>query len=193
MATLANIFDFGKTPSQVRIQRLNFNASREDRRSVYSQVVFNVKQAYYTLLQALKNREVASDTVKLTQDQLEELERMGPKSAENLMTQIQASRSLEFWRLLFGLGIRHVGERTAQILAREFGSIERLEQASKEELEQEDAWPFGERLRAGDQGLARGGGAGRADGAHPPSLSPPPRERSRHELILARIDAHAPR
>jgi DNA ligase (NAD+) len=72
----------------------------------------------------------------LTQTQLEELERMGPKSAENLLKQIDASRSLEFWRLLFGLGIRHVGERTAQILAREFGSIERLEQASKEELEQ---------------------------------------------------------
>src|SRR5204863_5360438 len=57
-------------------------------------------------------------------------------SAENLLKQIDASRSLEFWRLLFGLGIRHVGERTAQILSREFGSIERLEQASKEELEQ---------------------------------------------------------
>ena len=60
----------------------------------------------------------------------------GRKSAENLRREIDASRSLEFWRLLFGLGIRHVGERTAQILAREFGSIERLEQASKEELEQ---------------------------------------------------------
>jgi DNA ligase (NAD+) len=77
-----------------------------------------------------------SDLYGLTQDQLEDLERMGPKSAENLLKQIDASRSLEFWRLLFGLGIRHVGERTAQILAREFGSIERLEQASKEELEQ---------------------------------------------------------
>src|SRR6185295_385597 len=77
-----------------------------------------------------------SDLYRLTQDQLEDLERMGRKSTENLLTQIQASRSLEFWRLLFGLGIRHVGERTAQILAREFGSIERLEQASKEELEQ---------------------------------------------------------
>ncbi len=72
----------------------------------------------------------------LNQDQLENLERMGPKSAENLLKEIDASRSLEFWRLLFGLGIRHVGERTAQILAREFGSIERIEQASKEELEQ---------------------------------------------------------
>src|SRR5205814_7166666 len=77
-----------------------------------------------------------SGLYRLSQEQLEGLERMGPKSAENLLRQIDASRSLEFWRLLFGLGIRHVGERTAQILAKEFGSIERIEQASKEELEQ---------------------------------------------------------
>ena len=72
----------------------------------------------------------------LSQDPLESLERMGPKSAENLLKEIDASRSLEFWRLLFGLGVRHVGERTAQILDRHFGSMERLQQASKEELEQ---------------------------------------------------------
>lgn len=73
---------------------------------------------------------------KLTGEELENLERMGRKSAENLLREIEASKSLEFWRVLFGLGIRHVGERTAQILARHFGSIERLEQASQEELEQ---------------------------------------------------------
>ncbi len=72
----------------------------------------------------------------LTQKQLEALERMGTKSAANLLKEIEASRSLEFWRLLFGLGIRHVGERTAQILAKHFRSIERLEKASQEELEQ---------------------------------------------------------
>jgi len=72
----------------------------------------------------------------LTQNQLEELERMGPRSAENLVKEINASRSLEFWRLLFGIGIRHVGERTAQILGRQFGSMKRLEEASEEELEQ---------------------------------------------------------
>jgi DNA ligase (NAD+) len=76
-----------------------------------------------------------SDLYKLTQGQLEELERMGPKSAENLLKEIDASRSLEFSRLLFGIGVRHVGERTAQILAAHFGSVERLEQASREELE----------------------------------------------------------
>jgi DNA ligase (NAD+) len=77
-----------------------------------------------------------SDLYHLTVDQLESLERMGRKSAVNLRREIDASRSLEFWRLLFGIGIRHVGERTAQILANQFGSIERLEQASPEILEQ---------------------------------------------------------
>jgi DNA ligase (NAD+) len=77
-----------------------------------------------------------SGLYELTQDLLENLERMGPKSAENLLKEIIASRSLEFWRLLFGLGIRHVGERTAQILAKRFKSIDELEQASQEDLEQ---------------------------------------------------------
>ncbi len=76
-----------------------------------------------------------SDLYELRQTRLEELERMGSKSAENLLKEIDASRSLEFWRLLFGLGIRHVGERTAQILAKHFGSIERLEDTSQDELE----------------------------------------------------------
>jgi len=76
------------------------------------------------------------DLYRLDRQSLQDLERMGPKSAENLVKEIDASRSLEFWRLLFGIGIRHVGERTAQILARHFGSINRLENASREELEQ---------------------------------------------------------
>jgi DNA ligase (NAD+) len=77
-----------------------------------------------------------ADLYSLGKEQLEALERMGSKSAENLVKEIDASRSLEFWRLLFGIGIRHVGERTAQILARHFPSVERLEQTSKEEFEQ---------------------------------------------------------
>jgi DNA ligase (NAD+) len=76
-----------------------------------------------------------SDLYHLAAEQVEKLERMGKKSAQNLIQQIEASRSLEFWRLLFGLGIRHVGERTAQILAQRFGSMDRLMEASQEELE----------------------------------------------------------
>jgi DNA ligase (NAD+) len=77
-----------------------------------------------------------SDLYGLKAEQLESLDRMGRKSAENLIHEIQASRSLELWRLLFGLGIRHVGERTAQILSEHFGSVERLQDAPREELEQ---------------------------------------------------------
>ncbi len=66
------LFDFGKTPSEVRIQRLGRNASQEDRRNTASQVAYGVKQAYYQLLQAAKNRDVAADTLKLTQDQLDQ-------------------------------------------------------------------------------------------------------------------------
>ena len=67
-----NIFDFGKTPSQVRIQRLSEDAARSDRRNTVSTVVYGVKQAYYILLQAEKNQDVAVETVKLTKDQLDQ-------------------------------------------------------------------------------------------------------------------------
>jgi DNA ligase (NAD+) len=76
-----------------------------------------------------------SDLYRLKPEQLEALDRMGRKSAENLIGEIEASRSLEFWRVLFGLGIRHVGERTAQILASHFGSMMHLAEASQAELE----------------------------------------------------------
>ncbi len=76
-----------------------------------------------------------SDLYHLTQEQIESLEHMGPKSAENLLQQIASSRTLDFSRLLFGLGIRHVGERTAQILSSHFGSLDAIEQASQEDLE----------------------------------------------------------
>jgi DNA ligase (NAD+) len=77
-----------------------------------------------------------SDLYVLNLDTLISLERMGEKSAENLLRQINESRSLEFWRLLFGIGIRHVGERTAQLLGDHFGSMERLREATAEELQQ---------------------------------------------------------
>ena len=67
-------------------------------------------------------------------DELIMLERMGTKSADNLLAQIEASKQAGLARLLHGLDIRHVGERTAQILAQHFGSIDKLAAASIEEL-----------------------------------------------------------
>ena len=60
---------------------------------------------------------------------------MAKKSATNVLNQIEASKMRDLSSLIYGLGIRHVGERTAGILAREFGSLERLSQASVEELD----------------------------------------------------------
>ena len=75
-----------------------------------------------------------SDLYKLTKVQLLELDRMGEKSATNLIAAIDASRSNSMEKLLFGLGIRHVGERGARILAEHFGSMEKLMAAGVEEL-----------------------------------------------------------
>jgi len=79
-------------------------------------------------------RDVA-DLYSLTIDELASLERMAKKSASNVLSQIEASKSRDLWHLIYGLGIRHVGERTAGILARHFGSLERLGQARVEELD----------------------------------------------------------
>jgi DNA ligase (NAD+) len=80
-------------------------------------------------------RDIA-DLYKLDEAALVALERMGKKSAANLLGQIERSRQNELWRLLNGLGIRHVGERGAQVLARAFRSVEALLGASLETLEQ---------------------------------------------------------
>jgi DNA ligase (NAD+) len=77
-----------------------------------------------------------SDLYKLDQPTLEDLERMGKKSSESLLREIDDSRKLDFSRFLFGLGIRHVGERTAQLLAHHFATMDDMMNASPEELEQ---------------------------------------------------------
>jgi DNA ligase (NAD+) len=74
------------------------------------------------------------DLYRLNFDQLIELERMGKKSAENLLQQIEASKSRGLARLLNALSIRHVGNRVAAVLAEHVGSIEALEAASVDEL-----------------------------------------------------------
>jgi DNA ligase (NAD+) len=76
-----------------------------------------------------------ADIYRLTADRLEPIERMGKKSAANLVEQIERSKTREFWRLIFGLGIRHVGERGAQALAGAFGAMHVLLAASKEQLQ----------------------------------------------------------
>jgi len=79
-----------------------------------------------------------ADIYKLTKADLLSLERMGDKSAQNILDEIEASKKLPLERVIYGLGIRMVGERTAQFLAEHFGSMDALEHAGVEELQNVD-------------------------------------------------------
>jgi DNA ligase (NAD+) len=79
-----------------------------------------------------------ADIYKLTKENLLSLERMGEKSAQNILDEIEGSKKLPLERVIYGLGIRFVGERTAQFLAEHFGSMEALQQARVEELQNVD-------------------------------------------------------
>ncbi|MEW6659867.1 MAG: NAD-dependent DNA ligase LigA [Thermodesulfobacteriota bacterium] len=88
------------------------------------------------ILQLVENgliRDVG-DLYRLTEDDLTPLERFAEKSAQNIVNAIQGSKNPPFWRLLNALGIRFVGEATAQLLAQHFPNLEALMQASEEEL-----------------------------------------------------------
>jgi len=75
-----------------------------------------------------------SDLYTLTKEQLIDLERMGEKSVSNLLSAIETSKGNSLEKMLFGLGIRHVGVKAASILAEEFGTLEALMNATAEEL-----------------------------------------------------------
>jgi DNA ligase (NAD+) len=78
-------------------------------------------------------RDVA-DLYSLTHEQLANLERMADKSAANLLEEIENSKKVELARVIFAIGIRFVGERTGQLLADHFGSLDKLAKATEEEL-----------------------------------------------------------
>lgn len=86
------------------------------------------------LVEAKLVRDVA-DLYKLSVETIAALERKAEKSASNLIAQIEASKSRDLPQLLFALGIRHVGERTAGLLARHFRSLDRLGRATIEEID----------------------------------------------------------
>jgi DNA ligase (NAD+) len=76
-----------------------------------------------------------ADLYALTEEQLVNLDRFAEKSARTLLDEIERSKKAGLARVLMGLGIRFVGERTAELLAQEFGSIDAIMAASREELE----------------------------------------------------------
>jgi DNA ligase (NAD+) len=77
-----------------------------------------------------------ADVYALTPEKLETLERMGKKSAAKVVAQIERSKTNDLWRLIYGLGIRHVGERAAQVLAGAFHSMDALCAADATTLQQ---------------------------------------------------------
>ncbi len=84
-----------------------------------------------------------ADLYYLSKHQLMSLERMGAKSADNLLQALEKSKSTTLGRFIYALGIREVGEATARSLAYHFGTLEKLENASKEALEEvEDVGPI---------------------------------------------------
>ena len=75
-----------------------------------------------------------ADLYHLELEPLAALERMAEKSAQNLLDEIEASKKNSLARLVYALGIRFVGERTGQLLAEHFSSLEKIAEASEEEL-----------------------------------------------------------
>ena len=76
-----------------------------------------------------------ADIYKLQKDDLLELERMADKSAQNVIDSIEESKTRPLWRLVAGLGIRHIGGQTAQVLTEQFGSLDAIMNASQAELD----------------------------------------------------------
>jgi DNA ligase (NAD+) len=76
-----------------------------------------------------------ADIYKLTKDDLLGLERMADKSAQNVIDSIEESKTRPLWRLVAGLGVRHIGVQTAQDLCSHFGSLDALMKATSEELD----------------------------------------------------------
>jgi DNA ligase (NAD+) len=91
----------------------------------------------YADVYALSPEQLAGLTsISLRSDGKEIRRRFGEKNAAKVAGQIERSRSNDLWRVIYGLGIRHVGERAAQVLARAFGSMEALCAATTEQLQQ---------------------------------------------------------
>jgi DNA ligase (NAD+) len=104
-----------------------------------SRSVMNIEGMGESLVNQLADKRLVTnvaDIFELTEEKLLSLDRMGKKSAQNLLREIGAAKKLPLERVIFGLGIRMVGERTAEFLAEHFGSIDSLMNATEEELQQ---------------------------------------------------------
>ncbi len=114
-------------PAQLKESLLHFAGRR----------AMNIDGLGEALVDQLVDKKMVRDVAGLyglTEEQLANLERMGEKSAQNLLDEIEGSKKADLARVIFSIGIRFVGERTAQFLAGHFGSLDKLARASEEEL-----------------------------------------------------------
>src|SRR5262249_24458533 len=118
-------------PAQLK-ERLRFYASRN---------AMDIEGLGWALVEQLVDSGLVKSIPQvydLTLEQLVELERMGKKSADNLLKGVEASKDRGLARVLTGLAIRHVGEHVAELLAQHFGDVAKLQEASLEELSRID-------------------------------------------------------
>jgi DNA ligase (NAD+) len=131
-----------RTEGEVDYFCVNANCPAKLRETILhfaSRGVMNIDGMGEALVNQLTDRGLVknvADIYKLTKQDLLSLERMGEKSAQNILREIEASKKLPLERVIYGLGIRFVGERTAQFLAEELGSMDALMNAGQEELQQ---------------------------------------------------------
>jgi DNA ligase (NAD+) len=136
--------DIVRTEGEVDYRCVNANCPAKLRETILhfaSRGVMNIDGMGDALVNQLTERGLVknvADIYKLTKADLLSLERMGDKSAQNILDEIENSKTLPLERVIYGLGIRMVGERTAQFLAEHFGSMEALESAGVEELQNVD-------------------------------------------------------
>ncbi|MGB2604719.1 MAG: NAD-dependent DNA ligase LigA [Candidatus Sulfotelmatobacter sp.] len=131
-----------RTEGEVDYRCVNANCPAKLRETILhfaSRGVMNIDGMGEALVNQLMDRGLVKDVAdiyKLTKKDLLSLERFADKSAQNILDEIENSKKLPLERVIYGLGIRFVGERTAQFLAEHFGSMEELEKAGVEELQE---------------------------------------------------------
>jgi DNA ligase (NAD+) len=114
-------------PAQLKESLLHFAARH----------AMNINGLGESLVDQLVDKKIVQDVADLyglEMEQLASLERMGRKSAQNLLEEIEKSKQAELARVIYAIGIRFVGERTAQLLAEHFGSMDKFRDAAPEEL-----------------------------------------------------------
>jgi len=123
----------------VRCENLNCPAQLEGRIQHFaSRGAMDIEGLGEVLVKQLVDRKLVRSVADLYDQRLQDLEaieRMGKKSAANVIEAIEGSKKRDLWRLIFGLGIRHVGATVARTLAGNFGSMESLSLATADELE----------------------------------------------------------